>query len=469
MTPRPGEDALVDQLVEHVHGIRPEDVSADDLRIVRHLLLDTLAATLAGVDAQPVVASRALCLPTPDGSGATVLGGAGRASADQAAMVNGTAARVAEMNDVYVSKIGLGSHPSDMTLPILAAAEAAGASGIEVAIALLTAYEVYIEMADGIDVLGYDAATFAGMGVALASARLLGLDRDGLADALSIVTITHNPLVQTRRGRLTMWKAAAAGYAGSRGVHAAMLAKAGMEAPAQPFVGKDAWGELVARSPLTVTLAGGRGTPFRMHDVTVKPRAACQNTISSILAAEDAAAGVGIGRLDEIAAVRVETYQFAKNYTGTGAERWDPQTPETADHSIPYVVAAALLDGRVGPRSFKDDRLWHEGLRALLPKIEVVANDRFTAANEEWPQQHPTSVAVTLEDGSEVLGMTGFEKGDLTDPPSWDELVAKFHEVAAGRLSPEAADAVVDAVSRLEELDDVRDLMATALTVTSAG
>jgi 2-methylcitrate dehydratase len=462
MSPRAGEDPLRDLLVGYTHGLSREDVTDDDLRIVRHLLLDTLCAVIAGSEAEPVTALRSTVTPATDDGRASVLGTSVPAPPAQAALVNGTAARVAEMNDVYVSKIGLGSHPSDMTMPILAAAQAAGASGLEVALALLGAYEVYMEMADSIDIEGFDAATFAGMGVALGASRVMGLDEERTANALGIVAITHNPLVQTRRGRLTMWKAVAAGHAGSNGVHAALLARAGVEAPAQPFVGRDGWGQLIARSALDVALGGGGGRPMRMHEVTVKPRAACQNTISSILAAEDAASR--LVDLMQVKAVLVETYAFAKEYTGSGAERWDPQTPETADHSIPYVVAAALHHGRVGPASFTQERLWDGDLRDLMAKVEVVAREDYSAANEQRPQQHPTRVVVTLMSGERVEGRTGFDRGDLTDAPTWEDLVAKFREVAGGRLAAGAVDRVIDAVANLEELPDITPLVRAALS-----
>ena len=89
---------------------------------------------------------------------------------------------------------------------------------------------------------------------------------------------------------------------------------------------------------------------------------------------------------------------------GTGEHHWNPDSRETADHSIPYVVAASLIDKRVTPASFGDARLWSPELRALLPKIEVVTNDEFTAAYERVPVEHRTRVTAVLKNGRRVSG-----------------------------------------------------------------
>ena len=185
----------------------------------------------------------------------------------------------------------------------------------------------------------------------------------------------------------------------------------------------------------------------------VKPRAACAAVISSILAAEAPAAK--LGSIGEVEKVLVETYASAKNGTGTGEQRWNPQNSETADHSIPYVVAATLMDGTVGPRQFRDDRLWNPELRALIQRVEVVAEDAFTRIYEQRPPQHHTRVTVRLRNGRSLVGEAGGPKGDMANPPSDQDVEAKFRMLAEDYLGPRRVRAVLDRLWALEDIEDV--------------
>src|SRR5690606_6574377 len=125
--------------------------------------------------------------------------------------------------------------------------------------------------------------------------------------------------------------------------------------------------------------------------------------------------------------VVVETYDQAVRLVGTGEQRWNPTTRETADHSIPYVVAAGRCDGTVGQRQFRDDRLWDPDLRALIQKIEVLNNEDFSEAYERQPRQHYTRVTVHTKAGEVVVGEAGGpDREDMGREKSVEEMNAKF-------------------------------------------
>jgi 2-methylcitrate dehydratase len=140
---------------------------------------------------------------------------------------------------------------------------------------------------------------------------------------------------------------------------------------------------------------------------------------------------------------------------GTGEHHWNPDSRETADHSIPYVVAASLVDKRLTPSSFDDARLWSAELRTLLPKIEVVANEEFTAAYERIPVRHCTRVTVTLRSGERLVGEAGGDKGDLSQPKSDAEIEDKFRALTEGVLGKKRVDAALSALWRIEDAADV--------------
>ena len=318
---------------------------------------------------------------------------------------------------------------------------------------VVLAYEVYLRMSDAVRTPGFDCANFCCMGAALGAGRLLGLGPSELAECLSMAVVPNNALNQARTGHLSMWKAVAAGQAGRAGVFAALLAQAGMKGPHAPFEGKAGWVNHVARKSFTLAPFGGAGTAFKINDTLIKPRASCATTISSILAAEKAAQHVA--RIEDIDKVTVEVYERAKIGMGTGEHHWNPDSRETADHSIPYVVAASLIDKRLTPASFGDARLWSPELRALLPKIEVVANDTFTDAYERLPVEHRTRVRVSLRGGAEATGEAGGDLGDLSQPKSDAEIEQKFRTLAGGVLGSKRVGAILDTLWKLETVEDV--------------
>jgi len=156
--------------------------------------------------------------------------------------------------------------------------------------------------------------------------------------------------------------------------------------------------------------------------------------------------------------VTVETYERAKIGMGTGEHHWNPDSRETADHSIPYVVAAALMDGTVTPKQFDEAHLRSPELRALLAKIEVVANDEFTRAYEKLPVEHHTRVNVVTLGGERIVGEAGGDKGDLAQPKSDAQIAEKFLGVTEEFLGAGRAKAVLERLWKLEKLDNAAQI-----------
>ena len=446
-------DAIQSRLSGYAAGLRYEELDAETIHAAKVRVIDTLGALIGGFFGEASLIARDVAARMPQPSGATVIGTRLVTAPDVAAFVNGTTARYVEMNDVYHWPGSSGGHPSDVLMPIFGVAESVRASGRDLVLSVVLGYEIYLRMSDAIRTPGFDCANFCCMGAALGAGRLLGLSPAALAECLSMAVVPNNALNQARTGRLSMWKAVAAGQAGRAGVFAALLAQAGMKGPHAPFEGEAGWCNHVARKSFALETFGGRDTRFRIHDTLIKPRASCATTISSILAAEKAAAG--IAHVDQIEKVTVEVYERAKEGMGTGEHHWNPDSRETADHSIPYVVAASLIDKRLTPSSFGDARLWSPELRALLPKIEVVANDEYTAAYERVPVEHGTRVTVMLRDGTRAIGEAGGDKGDLSQPKTDAEIEDKFRTLTECVLGAKRVDAALDFLWHLDSAEDV--------------
>ena len=449
-------DAIQAQLSGYAAQLRYEELDAQTIAATKVRVIDTLGALIGGFFGEASRIARDVGACMPQAAGASIIGTRLATSPDMAAFVNGATARYVEMNDVYHWPGSSGGHPSDVLMPVFAVAESQRASGKDLILAVVLAYEIYLRMSDAVRTPGFDCANFCCMGSALGAGKLLGLTSSALAECLSMAVVPNNALNQARTGHLSMWKAVAAGQAGRAGVFAALLAKAGMKGPHAPFEGKAGWINHVAGKSFTLAPFGGRDTPFKINDTLIKPRASCATTISSILAAEKAAHDVT--RIEEIEKVTVEVYERAKSGMGTGEHHWHPDSRETADHSIPYVVAASLIDKRLTPASFDDARLFSAELRGLLPKIEVVTNDAFTAAYERLPVEHRTRVRVALRGGVQAVGEAGGDLGDLSQPKSDAEIEQKFRALAESVLGSKRIDVVLDRLWKLEAVDDVSDI-----------
>lgn len=459
MTARNVVDSLQQRIASYAGALSWADLTPGAVHAAKVRIIDTLGALIGGFDGEPCRIARKMAARQSDPAGATIVGTAARATPEMAAFANATAARYVEMNDVYHWPGSAGGHPSDVVMPILAVAEHAHSSGREFITAVVLGYEIYLRLSDAIDKSAFDCANFACIGAAAAAGRLLGLSTGGLEHAVSMAAVPNNILRGVRTGHLSMWKAVAAGHAGREAVFAALLSREGMDSPSLPFEGRDGWCDHVAGTRFSLDVMGGGAVEFKIQDTMIKPRSSCATTISSILAAEKAAPSV-MRRLAEIERVTVETYERAKTGMGTGEHHWNPHSRETADHSIPYVVAAALMDGTVTPRQFDDAHLSSPALRALLAKIEVVANGEFTRAYEKLPVEHRTRVHVAMRGGERFTGEAGGELGDLSERKSDEQISEKFRGLTEEFLGAARAKAILERLWTLETLRDVAPVPA---------
>ena len=451
-------DTIQQCLANYACELTWDDLTTEAIHATKVRIIDTLGALTGGFFGPTCQIARNLAARLPNPSGATVIGTRFKTTPDMAAFVNGTTARYVEMNDAYHSPGVFGGHPSDVIMPVLAVAEHAHASGREFMVAVVLAYEVYLRLADAVvNPPGFDYTNYICAGTALAAGKLLNLSSIELAHCISIAVVPNNALFQSRTGHLSMWKAAAAGQAGRAGVFAALLARAGMEGPHLPYEGKAGWCDHVARKRFSLDAFGGHGNPYKVQETIIKPRSLCAATISSVLAAEKVAPLSNIRDVDK---VTVEVYKKAKDYVGTDENCWNPDSRETADHSIPYVVAATLIDGTASPRSLDDAHLWNPDLRALMKKIEVVENAEYTKAYGQHPVEHHTRITVIKRNGDQLVAKVGGDQDDLAAHKSDAEIENKFRGLTEDTLGARRSKAILARLWKLERIENVGEIPA---------
>jgi 2-methylcitrate dehydratase len=231
-----------------------------------------------------------------------------------------------------------------------------------------------------------------------------------------------------------MWKGCATAAANRTAVFAAELAARGMTGPGAPFEGKDGlWQHLGVDAPKWEGFGGG-SEAFRITRTSFKAFPSVVHTQGPIGLVLELRRQLTEA---DIVSVRVATYGEAVRRTATEAEKWDPRTRETADHSIPYLVAAAFQDGDVTPATFAPSRILDPGLRRLIDKLTVVEEPEFT---RRYPAESCTRIEVTTTDGRRLATETRHPKGHHRNPLTDEEVEMKFRALAAGVLPAAGCD-----------------------------
>ena len=435
-------DSTTKYLSDYACSLTYEALSPEAVHQVKRTLVDTLGCAAGAFDSEPASIARRMASRVQGNPPARILGTSQETSTDLAAFANTVLVRYLDFNDAYAAR-GTG-HPSDMIPGVLAVAGAHRTDGRAVITAITAAYEVFCRLADEFPLMGWDQGMFAAIGATCGIGMILGLDRKAMENAISIAITTGVPLGVTRVGELSMWKGCATAAAVRTAVFAAELAAEGMTGPSASFEGRDGlWQHLGVEAPKWEGF-GGQVKPFRITATSFKAYPSVMHTqgpIGLVLELKEQVATA------EIESVHIATYGEAVRRTATEAEKWDPKTRETADHSIPYMVAAAFQDGAVTPASFAPSRVQDPALRSLIQKLTVVEEPEFTG---RYPVESCTRIEVTTNDGRRVTAETRHPKGHYRNPLTDAEVEEKFRGLACAALGAEGCDRVLAEVWDLE-------------------
>lgn len=446
----PQLDSIQERLADYAVVFTADRIPQEAVVAARLRIIDTLGALVGAFSDEGCQMARTLAAETPHANGATIIGSAIKTTLDMAAFVNATTARCAEITDTYHAHGSAGGHPSDMILPLLAVAENRHSTGLELITAVVLAYEVYLRLSDVFPNRDFDHTNFCCIGTAVAAGKLFGLTPEQMRQGISMAVVPNVSLRQARMGNQSIWRAAASGQAGRAGIFAVQLARAGIEGASMPFEGTAGWCEHVARKRFT--LPDVDFTHLKIGQSRFKYRPTSGNTIACVFAAEHVTALADISLVER---VLVETYGKAVDAAGVGAHNLNPTSRESADHSIPYLVAAALMDGTVTPRSFSRDKLWNPLLRTLMSKIEVVEDAQLTARSEREPRYGLARVAVIMRGGKRLCGDAAEAMVERVDQTEQEMIVDKFRLLAVEDLGARRVDSILDQLLTLDKVVDV--------------
>jgi 2-methylcitrate dehydratase len=445
-------DATLKKITDFACALSYGDLPPQTIHECKRRLVDSLACALGAFNAEPSKIARTLARKVTSKTPARIFGTLERTSPELAAFANGVMIRYLDLNDATGSG---GGHPSDALSALLAAGEANGADGRMLILAMVIHYELYLGFYAGVRVRnrGWDHVVYTVLGAAAAVARIMKLDQPQTANALSLALTPNMALDVVRRGELSMWKGCAGGNAARSAVFAAELAAEGMTAPQSVFEGDN--GVWNAVGQFEWPAFGGEGRPFRVGDTQMKMHPCEYHAQSPIEAALSIRSQVDPKEID---AIVVRTYWFGWSEAGSEPEKWNPTTRETADHSIPYIVCAALLDGKIDSDSFAEERIADPYLRALMQKVQVIHD---TELDKLHPQCNPCRLEIALTNGQKKSANIDYPKGHVKNAATDADIENKLVAFNNGLLGPRQIDRLLDLCWRMDELDDVGELIST--------
>ncbi|HRT41690.1 MAG TPA: MmgE/PrpD family protein [Phycisphaerae bacterium] len=466
---------ITEKIARWAAEVRYEHLNPAAIDAAKRFLYDTLGCALGGAQVHDckIFLEHYRGLQQP--GSCTVIGSGDKMNPVAAAMLNALMVRAMDYNDIYWKQDP--SHPSDLASAPLAIAEWKHLSGKDLLLGLVLGWDFTMRLCHiavpGIRERGWHHATLMAYATPVVAGKMLGLSWQQIQHAIGIAACHRFTLGCAVAGKLTMMKNTVSPMATRDGVEAALLAQRGYTGPEGVFEGKEgmehclskgypgegkSWDYTWITDKLGSTLEGGNdpanGIGWMITQCGMKGypiEALMHSPVSATLHIMKA----NNLKAEDVKSVLIESIARAADILSDPA-KYDPQSKESADHSLPYCIAAALAEGRVTPLEFKEDKLWDKRLRAQMPKVKVVANPEFEKA---FPAKQCTRVTITTNDGKTFTHAMDYPKGDPRDPMTVEEIGVKFNALASPIMSESRQQALKAAIFDLENMKDVAELM----------
>lgn len=411
-------------------------------------LIDALGCAMGALETPPAVIAHRMAEGVRGPRMASLWGSTRKSTAELAAFVNGTLVRCLDYNDTYLASEP--AHPSDNIPTALAVSESEGADGRSLLAAIVLGYEIQCRLCDAgsLRVRGWDHVSYGAFSTPLVAGRLMGLGSDVLAHALSLSVVANNALRQTRVGEISLWKASAFANVARNGIFAAQMAREGMTGPAEILEGEKGFFNVVS-GPLSLPRFGGEeGTPFKIMDTYLKFYPVEYHAQSAVDAALVLRPKLGSKGISSIESLMIRTSAVSNEIIGRDPEKWHPKTRETADHSLPYCVAAALKDGTVGLEQFDEAHLHDREIRSLMERTRVEVD---AGLSEDYPNRIGNEIEVQTASGK-YRQRVDHPKGHPHHPMSDADVEAKFIRLSEKRISSKRMRTLLDQLWDLESM-----------------
>jgi len=455
--PQSSKETITAKMARWAAGLEYKQLSQDATYQAKRYLLDSVGCALGGYKQHDVIIALGVLREVAGRGPATVIGTGEKIDAVSASLANALMIRCMDYNDIYWKQDP--SHPSDIFPAAMACCERAKTDGKELIVGFVLGHEFEMRLCEaafpGIRERGWHHATLTAFASPIVAGRALRLPWEQIQHAIGISASHHCTLGSAVSGKLTMIKNTVDPMATQAGVFAALLAEKGYTGPEHVLDGKEGLVHCLGPEWKLNILTDGLGESWRITQCGMKffpTEALTHAPISAVL---------DLVKENDLHPENVEKIQIRSLARAadilSDPSKYDPHTKETADHSLPYVIAAALAERQVTPAQFEMQKIMDPTIRAQLKKVEVVADPEI---EKVFPALQRVIVNVTTTDGRKLSKQLDYPKGDPRNPLTDAEIEEKFSALADGMLSEKAQKKLVDAIWNLEKIGSVSKLMA---------
>jgi 2-methylcitrate dehydratase PrpD len=376
-----------------------------------------------------------------------------------AALAVGTAAHSIELDDV-VNEASL--HPGVAVFPAaMSAAWMTGKNGQELTAAVVAGYEVMIRLGKAVDPKAHYAQGFhptgtcGTFGAAVAAAKLMDLDSEGICNALGIAGSQASGSMEfLTAGAYT--KRLHAGWAAMSGLTAALLAKQGFTGPDTILEGRLGFLHSYTTNPAPQVILNDWGTRFEVLNTSIKPYACCrykQSAIDGILYLRNKH-GLSAQDIEEI---QIGVLEAGFSLIADPIEaKQNPKSIVDAQFSMPFGAAVAIVKGRASLSEYTQENLDNREIKKIMKKVRCL---RDAELETDFPRKWPARVIVKTKNGAKYESWVDIPKGDPENPLSWDELIDKFNELTSDYMPNDKRNNFVSQVKSISDMNKLQDLL----------
>ena len=448
-------DRILNHLCDYALSLSYRDLPQEVIHRTKQIVLDTVGCALGGAESPPAKIARAAAAEVTSAIPSTVLVSGQKTSPDLAAFTNGVMIRYLDFNDTYAGSPTC--HPSDLLASVLAVVDAKNGNGRDVILGTVLGYEVLCGLIDaGAKERGHnwDQSTYGVIAAAVVAAKLFGQTKEQMANAISLAIASHISLEQIRRGQISHWKGCALANASRNAVFRAMLAAKGMTGPEEAFEGKAGFFNSTGVR-FEIRPFAGSTDDYRIMKARLKAFPSgyfSQSAIEAILNLRSQ-----IPDLDDVKEIRLQTFPAGYEVMGSGEANWRPETRESADHSLPFVMAVALMEGNLEIRHYEQMYYKRSDVRALMQKIKVRVGEEPVAA---WPDLPLNIVDVEMISGEVISTKVAYHLGHFKRFMTDAEQERKFRPLAEPLLTKGQINDLLACLRRLDDVERIDELIS---------
>lgn len=450
-------DSISRQMARFALELQFDDLPDTVVQAVKRFLYDSVGCAFGGYYTRDVQVISKIYRHMEGVPEATLLVSGEQLPAVNATLVNSLAIRALDYNDIYWKEDPC--HPSDLIPAALNVGELMGSTMKEVIVAIVLAYEFEQRLCEfaipGVRERKWHHATLTQFVSPIVAGRLMKLTEDQLVNAIGISGSHNHTIGCPTAGSLTMMKNTVDPMAVQAGVFAALMAREDYTGTEEIFEGKEGLMDVYGPDWDTGKLVDGLGDDFKIMTCSMKAFPTEALTHTHISATLSVVIEHDI-KPEEVEEIRITTIARAYDIL-FDPHKYDPQGRETADHSLPYCIARAVLDRQITTQSFDDEKIFDPQLKTMIHKIKGEASEEFEGL---FPEKQPSRVTIRTTKGDEYSVYLEYPKGDPREPMTENELDTKFDGLTSKHLTEAGRQKVRETIFECENLPGVGKFMS---------